>query len=104
MLKYVKGQPNSVDIDEDHFQQPHLDVEEDQSPEKEHWANQNASSAGALGKAPTNSDWNLWNGSCSWFSTPATWWWFPYLGSFLGSENPIPLIAILFSKRILHCK
>lgn len=48
VLKYVKGQPNSVDIDEDHFQQPHLDVEEDQSPEKEHWANQNASSAGAL--------------------------------------------------------
>ncbi|XP_038883792.1 uncharacterized protein LOC120074664 isoform X2 [Benincasa hispida] len=50
MLKYVKGQPNSVGIDEDHFQQPHLDVGENQSP-GEHWANQNASSAAAFGKA-----------------------------------------------------
>ena len=85
-MKYAKGQPNSVGS-EDHFQHPHLGLGEDQSPEKEHWANQDASSAGALSKATGNFDWNLWNGSHSWFSAPA-----------------IPLVELLFSKIILHCK
>lgn len=40
MLKYVEGQPNSIG------------VEENQSPEKAHDANQNAFSVGAFGKVP----------------------------------------------------
>ncbi|XP_023544558.1 uncharacterized protein LOC111804099 isoform X2 [Cucurbita pepo subsp. pepo] len=52
VLKYVEGQLNSVDINEDHFQQPRLDVGEDQSPEKAYCANQNASSSVAFGNVP----------------------------------------------------
>ncbi|KAA0052625.1 uncharacterized protein E6C27_scaffold120G002340 [Cucumis melo var. makuwa] len=55
LLKYAKRQPNSVGS-EDHFQQPHLGLGEDQSPEKEHRANQDAPSAGALSEATNNSD------------------------------------------------